>query len=137
MIKSINKKLFILLLFLVSTLWIKAQEPRLLIISHQKFEKPTKELALWKNQTGTKTAFVLTNQIKTDPGSRDIRDFIWQANDTAIEPFNHILLIGDHSLLPPFYGVNNSLTDHPYSLKDTLDFLPDYHVGRFSVFTSG
>jgi len=44
-------------------------------------------------------------------------------------------LVGDYNLLPPYYGINNTLTDHYYTTLDTGNYFSDISIGRFSVNT--
>jgi hypothetical protein len=108
--------------------------PTLLIVTHASFYKQAKEFANWKMKSGIKTYIIKTSDISFNPDADKIKAYIVQIHDTF--KFDHLLIIGDVSLVPAFYGVGNSLNDHEYSTIQGTDFLPDIAVGRFPVFTA-
>ncbi len=60
----------------------------------------------------------------------EVREYLQVIYDSQQHPPQAILLIGDVHLLPAFYGVEGSLTDHPYSTLAGDDYLPDVPIGR-------
>lgn len=106
--------------------------PTLLIVTHPSLFNIAGEFAEWKMKMGIKTHILLTTDISMNPEASDIKTRIKDIHDTF--SFDHMLIIGDVSLVPAFYGINNSLNDHEYATLDSIDYLPDFAIGRFPVF---
>lgn len=105
--------------------------PRLLIVTNESLYNQAKEFAGWKMKKGIMTMILKTSDISFNPDAGQIRTRIMQIHDSF--NFDHLLIIGDVSLIPGFYGLENSLNDHTYSTIEGTDFLPDIAVGRFPV----
>jgi len=100
-------------------------------------------LAEWKHQKGLETKIVNLTQIYTVfPGENNesIKKFIQYAYNNWSTAPSHILLIGDHDILPtnngtetPPYPPGRCATDLPYTTLEGDDFLPDAMLGRLSV----
>ncbi|MGC9337047.1 MAG: C25 family cysteine peptidase, partial [Candidatus Cloacimonadia bacterium] len=86
----------------------------------------------WKEARGiTCTIATLTETGETSP---EIKSFIQNAYETWENPPDYLLLIGDVELLPSFYfGDENNVTDHPYTLLEGDDYFPEILVGRLSI----
>jgi hypothetical protein len=108
------------------------EPPKLLIVTHASLYKQAKEFADWKMRKGIKTIILKTSDISMNPDADQIKTRIIQIHDTF--NFDHLLFIGDVSLIPAFYGLDNSLNDHMYSTIEGDDFLADISIGRFPVF---
>jgi len=108
--------------------------PTLLIVTHASLYDQAKEFADWKMKMGIKTIILKTSDISANPDADQIKARIIQIHDTF--SFDHLLFIGDVSLIPGFYGIGNSLDDHEYSTLQGSGFLPDIAIGRFPVFTA-
>ncbi len=108
--------------------------PRMLVIAHDNFIPAIQPYVDWKNRQGIRTKLVATSEISPFPNAWQVYDYVRQAYlDTP--SIDYLLLVGDFNWVPVFYGIGNSLNDHAYSVMDTLDYLPDITVGRFSVNT--
>ena len=105
--------------------------PTLLIVTHESLYNQAKEFADWKMRMGIKTSILKTSDISLNPDAEQIKTRITQIHDTF--GFDNLLIIGNVSLVPAFYGVDNSLNDHTYSTIQGTDYLPDISVGRFPV----
>jgi hypothetical protein len=103
-----------------------------LIISDPLFLPALEPLAAWKTEKGFQTTLVATNQ--TGGTNRQIQEYIADAYREWAVPPQYVLLVGDVDVLPAF-SFHSSTSDHPYSLVDGTDFLPDLEVGRLSVRT--
>jgi hypothetical protein len=108
--------------------------PTLLIITHASLYAQTKEFADWKMKMGIKTMILKTSDISLNPDADQIKTRIIQIHDSF--NFDHLLIIGDVSLVPAFYGLSNSLNDHSYTTIQGTGYLPDFSIGRFPVSTS-
>jgi len=114
---------------------IPQKPPTLLIVAHDLFYNSMKPFVRWKTLSGISTKMIRLSEIGSNPDPESIRDFIrlvCQDSGGHIL-YDHLLLVGDVSFIPSFFGVRNALNDHGYSLIDDQDFLPDLYVGRFSV----
>jgi len=110
---------------------------RYLIISGTPFLSAANVLAEWKRSCGYEVKVVTTSQTGTIPAQ--IKSYIQaQYNNTETRP-DFLLLYGDVSFpggtLPDYSYSGYYTSDHPYSLVDGADFLPDIFVGRLSVDT--
>lgn len=95
-------------------------------------------LANWKQQLGFHTKIAVLS--KTGNTNNEIKDYIQNAYDNWDIPPEYVVLVGDVSgtlQIPTFFiegGFNRMpCTDHPYTLLDGDDFLPDVLLGRLSV----
>ena len=108
--------------------------PNLLVISADKFVDSIQPFIDWKNQQGIKTTLVLSSDLNGFLTPQLIKDRIMQSwQDSA--SLDYVILVGDYDLLPPFFGVNNTLNDHEFSTLDTGNYMADISIARFSVNT--
>lgn len=107
-----------------------AGEGSYLIITHPDFEAALAPLLSWKTEKGL-TASIVTTAV-TGQTTTAIRNYIQNAYDTWPKPPQYVLLVGDSDRIPGF-DIYGAISDHPYSMMEGDDFLPDLHVGRLSV----
>jgi hypothetical protein len=92
----------------------------------------------WKRARGHTVRVATTDQTGTT--NQQIKSYIQNAYNTLEEPPVFVMLIGDVDgtsplaswLVPGFYHPWN-VSDHPYTLLDGTDWLPDVFIGRLSV----
>ena len=113
-----------------------ASEGQLLVITHPDFYNSILPFANWKHRKGFLTTVVSLDQISTHPTPSDIKDFIRNAYTTWDTPPEYVILVGDYNFVPMWNGLEDSKTDHPYSLLEGNDYLPDVVMARFSVETA-
>ncbi|MBU1707916.1 hypothetical protein KKB28_08405, partial [bacterium] len=82
----------------------------------------------WKRAIGIPVELVPLSMVGGT--ASQVRAYLQAIFDSHQPPPQAILLVGDVHLLPTFYGVESSLTDHPYSTLAGDDYLPDIPVGR-------
>ncbi len=101
----------------------------MLIITHDDFYDEILPLAEWKNEKGFKTDVVKLSDIGANPTAADIKSFIESYYQSHNPRPDFVVLVGNKDYVPAFYfGIN--ITDHPYSLVDGDDYIPDIFVGR-------
>lgn len=105
----------------------------LLIITHDNFYSSILPYAAWKWEKGLPVVITKTSEIGPNPSANDIEDYIQVAYDTWDLPPDYVLLVGDDDYVPVHYGIGSCPTDHKYSTVAGSDYLPDIHLGRFSV----
>lgn len=109
----------------------QVDEPRLLVITHPEFVEGLQEWLGFKYECGITAEVVIYPDIASSPQS--LKSYLQQRFDASETPPEFVLLIGDYELIPAFFGVGSSLTDHPYSCLTNDDFLPDLSIGRLPV----
>ncbi len=116
-------------------------EPYLVIHKAGSSVDALQDFADWKRQRGHTVTVVSTDDIGGTT-KEDIRDYIQNAYDTWDEPPVFVVLVGDNngSYAIPTFMVSATYTplmctDHPYTMIDGEDYLPDVLIGRLSVDT--
>ena len=111
--------------------------PNMLIITHDQFDTAVQPFAQWKNEKGIETEVVKTSEIGTNPTANQIKNFIDNYYQTALDKPDYLLLVGDVTgpYAIPWFSVSGSMTDHPYYQLVGNDILPDISGGRISVQT--
>ncbi len=104
------------------------RSPRLLIVTEPQFQAALEPLIAWKTRSGLPVRTLIYSATANSP--EVLRARIRQICDSLSAPPAYLLIVGDVDFVPAFYGVDNSLTDHPYSLRTDTDYLPDISVGR-------
>ncbi len=107
---------------------VDSYPPRLLLVTESQFLPALQPFIEWKTHSGIPVQTIIYSQVATSAPT--LRTYIRNICDTLTPPPGYLLIVGDVDLIPTFYGVNNSLTDHPYSLLTDDDYLPDLSVGR-------
>ncbi|MBU0507629.1 hypothetical protein KKH27_02150 [bacterium] len=102
--------------------------PRLLIFTEPQFVSALQPFVEWKRRSGLPVRTVIYSEVAS--GAASLQAFIRRFADSLDTPPEFVLIVGDVDVIPPFYGVAGSLTDHPYSLLTNTDYLPDLSVGR-------
>lgn len=104
---------------------------RLIILTDDIYLDSVQLLVEWKTRKGFETRLIAKSEISPFPDAGQIKDFL---DEIYIDwPFDFLFIIGDPRQIPMFYGINNALTDHPYSVFGSDDYLPEIAVGRLSV----
>jgi gingipain R len=101
---------------------------KIIVLTPARFMDSIQPFLDWKFQKGMDITIVQTRDINLYPDAIQIQAYlrdIYKDN-----PFDYLLIIGDHWFVPMFQGINGNLHDHGYSLMDTADYLPDVAVGR-------
>lgn len=111
-----------------------------LIITNPTFATQLQSFGNWKRARGHTVNLVTTSTTGTT--NQQIKNYIQNAYDTWAEPPVFVLLVGDvdepnpvASWLVSGYYHPWIASDHPYTLLEGTDYLPDVLVGRFSVDT--
>jgi hypothetical protein len=109
----------------------------MLVITHDQFDPAVQPFAQWKNQKGVETTVVKTSEIGTNPTSYQIKNFIDNYYQAAVDKPDYLLLVGDVTgpYAIPWFSVAGSMSDHPYYQLIGNDILPDISGGRVSVQT--
>jgi hypothetical protein len=102
--------------------------PRMILVTDSSFLAALEPFIAWKNRSGVLTRTVLYSSVATTP--QGLRDYLRTLCASLTPTPEFLLLVGDVNVIPPFSGVNSTLTDHPYSLLTDTDYLPDISVGR-------
>lgn len=84
----------------------------------------------WKRELGYPVAVVTTTETGSQNGQ--IQAYVRNVYATSPVPPQYLVLVGDLDRVPSF-DFHGSISDHPYSLLDGDDFLPDIDVGRLSA----
>jgi hypothetical protein len=103
-----------------------------LVVSAPEFVQAVQPLVAWKREKGYAVEVVTTDE--TGSLNTEIRDYIAERYQEGDVPLQYVLLVGDVEQIPGF-DYHSSVSDHPYSLVDGDDFLPDLDVGRLSAST--
>lgn len=113
------------------------KSPSMLIVVHDEFFDNILPFAEWKNRKGIDTRVVKVSEINASGQDDILREniFTYIQQTEGVSAFDYLLLVGDISFIPAYYGVNEALNDHSYSTLNDGDFLPDIMVGRFPVNT--
>lgn len=109
-------------------------QPRLWIVTDSPFNSQLDEWRDFKQSCGIPSEVILFSEVATD--AQTLRSYLLQRYEGAAEPAEFLLIVGDYNIIPAFYGVHSSLTDHPYSMMSGQDYLPDVSVGRIPCNTS-
>jgi hypothetical protein len=109
-------------------------QPRLWIVTENEYLEVLDEWRNFKTACGLPSEIINFSDVATDANS--LRDHLQSRYENGTQPAEFLLLVGDVSVIPAFYGVGSSLTDHPYSLLSGTDFLPDIAVGRIPCASS-
>ncbi|MDD5087681.1 MAG: C25 family cysteine peptidase, partial [bacterium] len=118
----------------------EARPESYLIITNPAYAGTLQSLVNWKRARGHTVTLVSTTTTGTT--NQQIKNYIQTAYDTWDEPPVFVLLVGDvddpnpvASWLVPGYYHPWIVSDHPYTLIEGTDYLPDVLIGRFSVDT--
>ena len=101
---------------------------RMLLVTVPAYVAALQPFVEWKTQSGVPVRTILYPEAAT--GAAGMRAYVRALCDSLNPSPEFLLLVGDVDVIPPFFGVNSSLTDHPYSLRSDSDYLPDLAVGR-------
>ena len=105
-----------------------SNEPRLLLVTHEQFVSSLQPFIIWKTQCGIQVETIIYANVAESP--EELRDHLISRINACTIPPEFLLIVGDVDVIPGFFGVDNSLTDHPYSTLTPGDYLPDISVGR-------
>ncbi|MBM3287071.1 MAG: T9SS type A sorting domain-containing protein [Candidatus Eisenbacteria bacterium] len=100
------------------------------IVTHPDFLSAIEPFAEWKTQMGFEVLLLTTNE--AGGTNTAIKAYLQNLYDTSANPPQYLLLVGDIAQVPSF-SFHSNVTDHPYTLMEGNDFMPDLGVGRFSV----
>ncbi len=103
-------------------------DPQLIVVCADTFLCAIPSFVEYKRAIGIPTQVVPLSSIGWS--ASEVRDYLQGVFVSQAIPPEAILLVGDVDFLPTFFGVNGSLTDHPYSTLAGDDYLPDIAVGR-------
>ena len=100
------------------------------IITAPQYVAAAQPLVDWKRQKGFNVVLATTSE--TGLENTAIQAWLRNAYNTWDAPPEYVLLLGDVDVLPA-WSFSENVSDHPYSLMDEGDWLPDLHLGRMSV----
>jgi hypothetical protein len=103
-------------------------EPKLIVVCADAFLSVIQPFVGYKRAIGIPTQVVPLSSIGWS--ASEVREYLQEIFVSQAIPPEAVLLVGDVGFLPTFFGVNGSLTDHPYSALAGHDYLPDIAVGR-------
>lgn len=101
-----------------------------LVITPPEMAATIEPLLAWKRELGYAVSVATTAE--TGTSNTQIQAYVRNVYATSPVPPQYLLLIGDLDRVPSF-DFHGSISDHPYSLADGDDFLPDIEVGRLSA----
>ena len=110
-----------------------------LILAKDAFVDSLKGLADWKHRKGYSVHIAPTTEIDPDgnPSQFHVYDYIQNAYETWEIPPEYVIIVGDEDNIGytgiPDYPYNYYSSDHPYSMVEGDDYMPDIFVGRLSV----
>ncbi len=91
----------------------------------------------WKNAKGIST--IVASLDETGSTLLEIKSYIQDIYDNSEIPPDYLLIIGDvtgfYSVPSYFYGPEQNVSDHYYTLLEGEDFFPEMLVGRFTIDT--
>ena len=108
--------------------------PRLIVVTEPQFLTALQPLIEWKTRSGLPVASVIYSDVASS--APQLRTYLSGLVDTAEVAPDFLLIVGDADVVPAFFGVGGSLTDHPYSTLIGSDYLPDWSVGRLPCQTA-
>ena len=89
----------------------------------------------WKEAKGISCTVATLDE--TGDTNYEIKNYIQNIYDTWEEPPDYLLFIGDvddYFAFPSYYfGSENNVSDHPYTLLEGNDYFPEMLVGRISI----
>ena len=100
------------------------------IITAPEYVAAAQPLVDWKRQKGFEVVLVTTDT--TGQENTAIQAWLRSAYANWDVPPEYVLLLGDVDVLPA-WSFSENVSDHPYTLMDLDDWLPDLHLGRMSV----
>ena len=100
------------------------------IISAPAYADAAETLADWKQRKGFPVVTVTTDE--TGGTNTSILAWLQTAYDSWDLPPEYVLLLGDVGTIPA-WNFSGNVSDHPYTLLDGDDWLPDVFLGRLSV----
>ncbi len=108
-----------------------------LIIAKDAFIDTLRALADWKHRKGYTVYITPTTEIVPggSPSQSQVYNYIRTAYQTWETPPEYVMIVGDESgsYSIPDYPYGSYASDHPYSMVEGSDYLPDLFVSRFSV----
>ncbi|UCE17820.1 MAG: hypothetical protein JSV84_13215, partial [Gemmatimonadota bacterium] len=115
-----------------------------LIVTPDIYYEELQPLVAWKRQKGYHTDVVRLSQIGYNPDNNQIRNYIENYYSNASVSPEYVVLVGDVEELPTFFyydemeaGWNPNwpwdAADHPYSMLEGDDYMPEVFLGRLSV----
>ena len=108
--------------------------PRYLIVTEPPFLTALQPLIEWKVRSGLPVGTIIYSDVATS--ADELRSHLLQYADSAEQTPEYLLIVGDVNVVPAFFGVGGSLTDHPFSTLFGDDYLPDISVGRIPCQTA-
>ncbi len=108
--------------------------PRILVVTEPQFASVLQPFMEWKLRSGLPSRLIIYSQVANS--ASQLRNYLVQLMDSAQVPPDYLLLVGDVDVIPAFYGVGQSLTDHLYSTLQGNDYLPDISLGRLPCHTA-
>lgn len=111
-----------------------------LILAKDQFVDTLKAIADWKHRKGYTVHIAPTSEIDPNgdkPTQYEVLSYLENAYDTWEVPPEYVMIVGDEDNTSytgiPDYPYSGYTSDHPYSMVDGNDYLPDIFVSRLSV----
>jgi len=101
-----------------------------LVITTPEYADACAPLLAWKQEKGFPVRLATTTETGTD--NAGIRTWLREAYATWTVPPEYVLIVGDVEDIPS-WSLSENVTDHPYTLMDEDDWLPDLMLGRLPV----
>ncbi|MBU0692986.1 hypothetical protein KKH18_14385, partial [bacterium] len=111
-----------------------SEDPRMLLVTTEPLLSALSPYIEWKTQCGVPVETILYSNVAAS--SAELKTHLISRINNCTTPPEFLLIVGDVDDIPGFFGVGNSLTDHPYSTLNPEDYLPDISVGRIPCNTS-
>ena len=111
-----------------------------LILAQDQFVDTLQAVADWKHKKGYTVYIAPTSEIDPNgdnPTQYEVLNYIQDAYDTWEVPPEYVMIVGDEDNTSytgiTDYPYSSYASDHPYSMVDGNDYLPDIFVSRLSV----
>ncbi len=111
-----------------------------LILAKDIFVDSLKAVADWKHKKGYTVHIAPTSEIDPNgdnPTQYEVLSYLENAYDTWEVPPEYVMIVGDEDNTSfsgiPDYPYSGYASDHPYSMVEGNDYLPDIFVSRLSV----
>jgi hypothetical protein len=103
-----------------------------LIIVYDDFYDEIEPFSDWKSEMGYNTTVIKTSEIPGGASKEKIHDYIDDAYNNWEIPPAYVLLVGDTSQIPTYYGTEGpDAVDLYFVTINSEDYFPDIFIGRF------
>lgn len=114
---------------------IEWTHPTMLVITKESLVGALEMFFTWKRQTGIEIQVATLESIGST--NTDIKNYIQNIYNTSDNPPSYVLFVGDvddtYAVPAFYYGSENNVNDHTYTLLEGDDYFPEMIAGRISI----